>query len=104
MQPQIGRTPLEGVRELHRRERIAELRQVTRAMRRRRMGIKMFAAGMLSDAIAGWGLMIMTGIAHRNWWRAMPAMNLGTAIAISSTLMATAITIIVVVQTARELT
>lgn len=85
-----------------RRREIAEARAAMRAIRRTRAAWKIVAAGLLTGWIGGYGLMIVIGILHA-WWRTIPTMGFGRAITISDVLVVTIAAIIVVIQTAREL-
>lgn len=102
MSEQVGRTAGEGVRELNRREQLAEMRRLHRRMSRRGGYAKMLAAAFVAGWIGGYGLMIVVGILHA-WWHTIPTMGFGRAIVISDVLVVTIAAIIVVIQTAREL-
>ena len=86
-----------------RREEIAALRETVRIMRRRTMIPKMFAAGLISNQVLAWTLMIMTGIAHGSWWRTVPTMSYHAASLLTGFLFIGIVAVIITIQTAREL-
>lgn len=87
-----------------RREKIAELRTLTRTARRRHMGVKMLAAAVIGNLVMAWTLMTSIGIAHAGWWHAIPTIGFGTASLLTGLLALGVVITVLTVQTARELT
>ena len=86
-----------------RRQEMAALRETARIMRRRRMIPKMFIAGLISNQVLAWTLMIITGIAHGSWWRTVPTMNYHAASLLTGFLILGIAVTVITIQTAREL-
>ena len=102
MKEQVGRTPIKGVRELNRREQIAELRRLHRRMGRRHGYLRMLAAAFAVNIALAWTLMIAVGVLHSEWWRAVPAMGYHTASLVTGLLFLGIVATIIIIQTARE--
>jgi hypothetical protein len=102
MKEQVGRTPIEGIRELKRREQIAETRALHRRMTRRRGYLKMLAAAVLVNVALAWTLMIAVGVLHSEWWRAVPTMSYHAASLVTGLLFLGVTGTIVIIQTARD--
>jgi len=102
MKEQVGRTPIEGVRELNRREQISVMRTVHRRMAQRRGYAKMLAAAVLVNVALAWTLMIAVGVLHSAWWRAVPTMSYHAASLVTGLLFLGVTGTIVIIQTARD--
>jgi len=102
MKEQVGRTPIEGIRELKRREQIAGMRAVHRRLGRRHGYLKMLAAAVLVNIALAWTLMIAVGILHASWWHAVPTMAYHTASIVTGLAIAATAAVAIIVQTARD--
>lgn len=102
MKEQVGRTPIEGIRELRRREQIAETRALHRRMARRHGYLKMLAAAILVNIVLGWTLMIAVGVLHASWWHVVPTIGYRAAYIVTGLAIAATAATVIIVQTARD--